>query len=922
MNYLVRNQLVQSWEVELAAAGTSAVPTALLLRLCWHLRQRDSTRSLELGQRLRAQLEAGDPEQQAALMRVLLAEAEITLLKAQPEAALLLCDEVLSVAERGGDDELLADASLLQAVLSEALHRSRPEQFDAALAAARRCGDAQRVSVIELRAAIVHCYRDPVAGRRLYAELAAREYDDPGIATWAHELQGTMAAQASDYGLAASARIQAFEEGLQSGQVERAITAAHNAAAAMHSLGELELALQWLQRAVELARRPAWPVSLALVLGQFGETLRMLGRLDAAGQQLQEAEAALQGLPQSRAYAILLRYISAWHEDRKDWPQALQRFEALERCAQRNGHPDLAINGCSGQARMLARLGQPLEAQAKALQALRLAEQSQHQLRQVEVMRVLAELHQQAELPPPPGIAADQAALHYLRTALALTQGLPGFRAPAELLEALAQALAARGEHAEACRMLRESGQAWARVHSEKADKRAIAMQAMQRTERARTEAEHQRQLTLELARRAEALQGANETMERLAAVGREITVEQGATALFATLDRHLRALLPAAGLVLAQLQSGGQTLLLRRSSPGGAKAAPQLLALAQAGELARAMWERRACSGPLDGGRLHAVPLLLGERCLGLLAVWLADDRELGAEQWQWLNSVAAFASIAIANAQAYEQLGEARQRLVAQARRVALGAMVAGVAHEVNTPLGNSMMAVSTLHEEALRLSGELQSRQLRRSSLAQYLERCAQAGDLLRRSLLRVLGLVQRYRQAGEQPLLAMRQPLLLAPLLRRAVEAARQVQEPAQGALPVDLAVAEDLWLDSRAEVLEQVLTQLIDNALRHGLAGRPAEDARLRLWVESGSRGRLRLHVSDNGVGIAAEHLDRVFDPFFSTRFGQGGSGLGLHLCRQWTHAWLDGELSLSSTPGQGSDFVLDLPAAAGAAAGD
>lgn len=127
------------------------------------------------------------------------------------------------------------------------------------------------------------------------------------------------------------------------------------------------------------------------------------------------------------------------------------------------------------------------------------------------------------------------------------------------------------------------------------------------------------------------------------------------------------------------------------------------------------------------------------------------------------------------------------------------------------------------------------------------------------------------------------------------------------------LTVDIPL--ELEPDSCPDPLCQVLNNLIDNSLMHGFAeGVPGQ---MRLTAQAHVPGRVRLCFADDGRGIAAEHLKRVFEPFFITRLGQGGSGLGLSIGYNIINSLLQGQISVESSPGEGAVFVLDLPLSVG-----
>jgi PAS domain S-box-containing protein len=258
---------------------------------------------------------------------------------------------------------------------------------------------------------------------------------------------------------------------------------------------------------------------------------------------------------------------------------------------------------------------------------------------------------------------------------------------------------------------------------------------------------------------------------------------------------------------------------------------------------------------------------------------------------------------------------LRQAQDELVRNEKMVALGSLVAGLAHELNTPIGNAVMVASTLsgrqHEFETTLAGGL-----RRSALQGYLDGTREAAEVLERNLQRAAELIGSFKQ------LAVDQ----SSYQRRGFELAEVVQEVAVALRPTlrrsGVALVDEtppgLRLDSFPGPLGQVLINLVNNAVVHAFEGVAAGS--VRIGAERLEGDRVRLWVVDDGRGIAPEHLRQVFDPFFTTRLGQGGSGLGLHIAYTLVTGLLGGRIAVQSTPGQGTRFQLELPCTAPAAA--
>ncbi|MES2258845.1 MAG: hybrid sensor histidine kinase/response regulator [Pseudomonadota bacterium] len=254
--------------------------------------------------------------------------------------------------------------------------------------------------------------------------------------------------------------------------------------------------------------------------------------------------------------------------------------------------------------------------------------------------------------------------------------------------------------------------------------------------------------------------------------------------------------------------------------------------------------------------------------------------------------------------------ELNLAQAELVRSETLAALGSMVAGIAHELNTPLGNGMLVASTLTDLSRELAHNLQENKgLTRSALDNYLRDANDAGDVLLRNLQRAVSLINSFKQVAIDRTSSHRRRfsvadvvaetiLILSPMLRNT---------PFQ----VEHEVAPDIELDSFPGPLGQIVTNLINNAVLHGFEGRAAGVVRIAARVVHGNM--LELSVEDDGIGIPAAHLQRIFDPFFTTKLGAGGSGLGLYVCYNIATKILNGQIQAESQVGKGSRFVITVP---------
>lgn len=265
-----------------------------------------------------------------------------------------------------------------------------------------------------------------------------------------------------------------------------------------------------------------------------------------------------------------------------------------------------------------------------------------------------------------------------------------------------------------------------------------------------------------------------------------------------------------------------------------------------------------------------------------------------------------------------------QAQDELVRKETLAGLGSLVAGVAHELNTPIGNGLMAVDTARTAVAaaltQLQEQAQGLPLRRSALQANLQTVAQGLDLALGNLSRSASLVQDFKQVSVDRASLQRrlfdlkvvcdEVLHLLPYTLNARPQGKTLHN--RGVLRVE--VPADVQLDSYPGAFGQVLGNLVENAFVHGLANcQSASGGEVLIRLESLGSDQIVLSVSDNGGGIPPAHQSQVFKPFFTTKLGEGGSGLGLHLVHTLVSNVLGGHIELRSTPGQGTVFTLTLP---------
>ena len=256
-----------------------------------------------------------------------------------------------------------------------------------------------------------------------------------------------------------------------------------------------------------------------------------------------------------------------------------------------------------------------------------------------------------------------------------------------------------------------------------------------------------------------------------------------------------------------------------------------------------------------------------------------------------------------------ALRNLRETQNSLIEAEKLAALGRLVAGVAHEVNNPVGISLTVASSLERKTALFADEVGRGNLKRSSLNEFLETSRDAASQLVANLNRAAELIQSFKQVAADRNYSDQRIFDLGDLTEQVVMSLRPGLRKHHLTLSVDC--QPNLTMNSYPGPYGQVLTNLFLNSVAHAFPdGKPgAVDIQVR---ESG-KDNVEIIFSDNGCGMSLDVRRRAFDPFFTTRRDQGGTGLGLHIVYSIVTNRLGGRLDLDSEPGGGTRIQIILP---------
>ena len=321
------------------------------------------------------------------------------------------------------------------------------------------------------------------------------------------------------------------------------------------------------------------------------------------------------------------------------------------------------------------------------------------------------------------------------------------------------------------------------------------------------------------------------------------------------------------------------------------------------------ALWAGRSLAGPLVGMTWIMTALAEGDTTIAV------PDAHRGDEIGQMAKSLEVFkenarraARLAAEREAAHRQLEKTQQHLIQAEKMAALGQMVAGIAHEVNTPVGATLAVASTLEEKAEVFAATAKRGELRRSMLDTFLGDLTEATGIIQRNLRRASTLIANFKQVAVDQASERRRSFDCQTLTSEVISTLRPTVKHHD--IGIIIEIASGIVMDSYPGAFGQVITNLVTNAFAHAFEGRSHGTLRLSAAVADDC---LTLTVADDGAGIPQDVLPRIFDPFYTTKLGHGGSGLGLYLAYGIVTRILGGRVSVASRVDEGTTFTLVLP---------
>lgn len=251
---------------------------------------------------------------------------------------------------------------------------------------------------------------------------------------------------------------------------------------------------------------------------------------------------------------------------------------------------------------------------------------------------------------------------------------------------------------------------------------------------------------------------------------------------------------------------------------------------------------------------------------------------------------------------------LQKTQGQLVESEKMALLGRLVGGVAHEVNTPVGVAVTAASLLGEKNQNCINMLETNQLKRSALKEYLTLSEESANIILANLRRASEFIQTFKQVAVDQVSGERRSFNLREYILDMVASLRPKLKKTQHVVTV--ICPDDLVLNSYPGVFSQIISNLIVNSLVHGFEESVAGEIVIKAFQEG---EYLVFQHSDNGKGVPPEKIHQIFEPFYTTRRGKGGDGLGLHIVQNLAVQRLGGAIVCNSAPGKGATFTMRVP---------
>lgn len=255
-----------------------------------------------------------------------------------------------------------------------------------------------------------------------------------------------------------------------------------------------------------------------------------------------------------------------------------------------------------------------------------------------------------------------------------------------------------------------------------------------------------------------------------------------------------------------------------------------------------------------------------------------------------------------------AMEQLHQSQEELSRSESKATISTLLASVSHELNSPIGNSVLTASTLADQAVEFTQLVEAGTIKRTHLTEFITTLNEGTSLILRNLKRAEELLKDIRQVVTDQASEQRREFDLATTVQEIIHTLTPSLKRHPHRLVLD--IPEGINMDSQPGSVGQIVINLINNAYLHAFENRSDGVFTIKASRQDDA---VNLSFCDNGVGIPEENIAKLFEPYFSTKIGKGGTGLGMAIVKNLVTKNLGGTIAVQSKPGQGSCFNISLP---------
>ncbi|QCU89305.1 HAMP domain-containing histidine kinase [Thiomicrorhabdus sediminis] len=252
---------------------------------------------------------------------------------------------------------------------------------------------------------------------------------------------------------------------------------------------------------------------------------------------------------------------------------------------------------------------------------------------------------------------------------------------------------------------------------------------------------------------------------------------------------------------------------------------------------------------------------------------------------------------------------LEKAQTQLIESEKLASLGGLVAGIAHEVNTPLGIGLTSSSLLREKVDHLKNQVDNKQLTQTGLNSFIDEANQTCQILENNLFKAADLITNFKQLAVDQSSDQSYTFNVYDSLQATKVSLNHILKK-QG-IHTHIECSHSLKMFGNSGILSQIITNLLTNSASHAFEN-DSEDKQIHIRAESVYK-KLIVEYTDNGIGMPEDVVKKIYEPFFTTKRGKGGSGLGMNLVYNLVVQKLKGQIDIKTAPNEGTTFTIEIP---------